>query len=301
MQILTSNLINISRNYFSAIDKKISDSPTLKTWWRFNEIPDMNHIKYIVFVGSSVCWKSTILDFIRKELVSDSWWGQSLVHKRIDTYIPERFVNRERRESPDENQNTLEDTENRYCSPGEYNELLKNGKIGVNWERELAWKTSQYGFTSFNDIEMEQKWMYQMLKSISQDCTTIPVHIRDPRSLVLLSWNNAFYSNSHTINWFSEDDIKSTLVVGVYAWEDTRIERIQSRSPHMDIIEARARLKDCANNMIPKSHIFVDTTKWWNTPNIEAYELMRIIADVNMKKNSFNIDESVNGKVLEII
>ncbi len=290
----------LSIQYTSHISEKLKSSQTLKEGWRFNEIDNLENIKYIIFVGSSVCWKSTILDFIWKELASENWWDQSLTNKQIDTYIPKRFINRERRESPDINQNTIEDNENRYCTPEEYIEGLDKWTIGINWERKLAWKTSKYWFQSFNEIKKEQNEEFRFWKWIDQDLPTRPAHIDQPRSLVLLSWNNAFYSNNDTINWFTDDDMKKILIVWVYASEETRVERIQYRSPDMNKVEAIARLKDSAENMIPHAHIYIDTTEWWDKPNQETYELMRLIADMNMKKNDFSPYKLINNEVAEI-
>ncbi len=47
----------------------------------------------------------------------------------------------------------------------------------------------------------------------------------------------------------------------MYASDDTRIERIQSRNPSMDQDETQARLKDSASNAIPHSHLYIDTTQ----------------------------------------
>lgn len=263
--------------YIVMLDDLLNKSKYLKKWWKFRDISMITGIKHIVFVWSSLCWKSTILDSIRSSISN-----QSVIGKRVCVYLPTRIVDRPERENHDINQAKIEWQENMYVTSEEYNKLLQKGEIWLNWERNLAWETKKYWFKSLSSISISQVNDYNTFKALDQDLPTLPIRIEDPRSLVLYSWNNAFYDNNSTINWIDEIDIKNILVIWVYASDNIRSKRLIKRNPNMNWYEAKARLWDFAWNVIPNCHVYIDTSEGWDIPNIEAIQLIEIIAKANL-------------------
>ena len=96
-------------------------------------IQDVKRIASVIFVGSSLVGKSTLIDQMRCAIGADENLAPHF-------QIPKRVITRPQRA----NDNT---TENQFVSVSEFDEMIRCGQIGLHWIRKMeAERTEQYGF-----------------------------------------------------------------------------------------------------------------------------------------------------------
>lgn len=91
--------------------------------------------------------------------------------------------------------------------------------------------------------------------------------------LAVYSGNNALYDNPNSVN--PREVLKNTLMLGIYAPDDVRKDRLMQRSPDLfrdQPDEAEYRLQDSSNNILPHVHVVVD-----NYGELEANATVEIV------------------------
>lgn len=99
------------------------------------KLADLQKINSVIFVGSSLTGKTTLVDAIRQAVIENP---------KLALYIsiPKRVVTRPKREN-----DNLD--ENDFASYAEFDRMIQNGKIEVHWVRKMEGaRTEQYGFLS---------------------------------------------------------------------------------------------------------------------------------------------------------
>ncbi len=136
-------------------------------------------------------------------------------------YVPKRYITRPGRKNDDFVENTL-------VSDIEFERLVFEGIIDLAWERELeAGRKVKYGF-----------------EAVSSDS-----------ELLVYPGNNALFRERYDV--FSEEQLRSTLFVCVYANREIRERRLRERSP--DLFESRAEeLEKRLNDQQPVDSRFTD-------------------------------------------
>lgn len=138
--------------------------------------------------------------------------------------VPKRYITRPQRA----NDNT---TENAFVTPEEFQAKVESGEIGLHWIRKMeGGRQERYGF-----------------------------HQTSPDALPVYSGNNALYDNSDSVR--PEGVLKNALMLGVYAPDDVRRDRLVSRSP--DLLKERPdevayRLGDSSENILPNIHLLLN-------------------------------------------
>ncbi len=114
--------------------------------------------------------------------------------------------------------------ENIHVDKETFRRLVGSGDIGLHWVRHMEnGREEFYGFEGTN-----------------------------PESFVVYSANNDFFRN------VSPSLLKNTLILGVYAPDKVRGERLHGRSPEMSKEERGYRSKDLSENIFDASHIVVE-------------------------------------------
>ncbi len=137
--------------------------------------------------------------------------------------VPTRYITRPKRHGD----NT---TENRYVSTAEFEQLVATGHIGINWIRKMEGnREERYGFGK----------------------TTRGM-------LPIISGNNAFFDNPKSVQPAGLGD--EVLIIGVYAPDSVRKQRLLSRSPdlvHQRPAEVAYRLGDSSENIINQADCLI--------------------------------------------
>jgi len=121
--------------------------------------------------------------------------------------------------------------ENAFVTPEEFQAKVDGGEIGLHWVRKMEGdREERYGF-----------------------------HRTTGDALPVYSGNNALYNNPESVR--PDGILKNALMLGVYAPDEVRRERLVSRSP--DLLKDRPeevayRLGDSSENMLPHIHVLVD-------------------------------------------
>ncbi len=147
------------------------------------KLKNINEINSIIFVGSSLTGKTTLVDAIRKAIQLDS---------DLKGYIsvPKRIITRPKRENDNIDENDFVSTE-------QFNQMVQNGDIYLHWIREMEGsRTEQYGFLvpesetipvfSANNAIIYNKESVQPVDVIGQSliiAVYAPEHIRKVRLL----------------------------------------------------------------------------------------------------------------------
>ncbi len=155
--------------------------------------------------------------------------------------VPKRYITRPQREKD----NTVE---NAFVTPEEFQAKVESGDIGLHWIRKMEGdRQERYGF-----------------------------HRTTGDALPIFSGNNALYNNSDSVR--PEDILKNAIMLGVYAPDEVRRERLVSRSP--DLLKDRPdevvyRLGDSSENMLPHVHVLVDNHG--QREQVSRAEVLRLI------------------------
>lgn len=254
--------INYWKEFLELFLEIINNSDILSIWWKINSIEGFKNIKHIVVIWSSLCWKTTLQRDIR-------WKAKNIIN------FPRRYVNRERRESPDKIQNEMEDLENVYCTNDEFKQALIDWEIWINWERELAWKVSQYGFENLSSKILEES------------------------DFIMYSANNAFVKEWNNLNWVSEDVLNKMLIIWVTTDDLVRLQRYEERNPNLaNTAEWVARMKDSSKNVPENAHLTVDTTKWWDEPSDEVNRLLKKVSEQKKILDTLSTEENKSISIL---
>ena len=148
--------------------------------------------------------------------------SELVVSGRVD--VPKRCITRPKRA----NDNLVE---NMFLSPEELDTAQRENKLAFSWVRHMEnGRTEQYGF-------------FKPRKS------ALPVY----------SGNNALYEHPEDIR--PSDALQAVLLVGVYAPDEVREERLKERSPDLfrdKPDEVKYRLGDSSKNMLPRVGIVID-------------------------------------------
>ncbi len=113
-------------------------------------------------------------------------------------------------------------TENLHITLDDLLQKIKNGSVSVSWVRHMEGnRVEHYGFEE-----------------------------TDKKKLALYSANNDFCRRTDGIG-------KQILVVGVYAPDEIRKQRLMARSPDMNPAEAAYRLGDSSENIVSFSHVLL--------------------------------------------
>ena len=190
----------------------------------------LKEINAIAFIGSTASGKTVIVNAIRD--------------KFEDISIPKRFITRKPRLNDDT-------TENSYVSHEEFKNLVKNGTIDLNWQRQMeGTRVESYGFAKAS-----------------------------PNHLVVYSANNAFAKSVLK-------DRNDILIIGVYAPDDVRAERLAKRSPDMSTAERKFRLGESSDIIVPYSHILVKNYDQNEERALkEIVELVKLIQSTHFNKD----------------
>lgn len=138
--------------------------------------------------------------------------------------VPKRYITRPQRAKDNI-------VENAFVTPEEFQEKVDSGEIGLHWLRKMEGdRQENYGF-----------------------------HRTAGDALPVFSGNNALYDNPESVR--PEGILKNALMLGVYAPDEVRRDRLVSRSP--DLLkdkpdEVAYRLGDSSENMLPHIHVLVD-------------------------------------------
>ena len=100
---------------------------------RKKNLEKLKQIEDVVFVGSSLVGKSTLIDALRSAIKTD---------KTLDSIfeIPKRVITRPQRA----NDNLIE---NQFATADEFDDMVKRGDIGMHWVRKMEGnREEQYGF-----------------------------------------------------------------------------------------------------------------------------------------------------------
>lgn len=158
--------------------------------------------------------------------------------------VPIRYISRPRR---------LRDstTENRHVTMDEFEANVQSGEIAVHWVRKMERdRQERYGFTKVNDGEF-------------------PIY----------SGNNAFFNNPESIR--PSGLHTRLLVVGVYAPDSVREERLCERSPnllHQRPDEVLYRLGDSSANILP--HVDVVVHNYGEYENIVVADVLELVSRI---------------------
>lgn len=138
--------------------------------------------------------------------------------------VPKRYITRPQRAKDNI-------VENAFVTPEEFQAKAEGGEIGLYWIRKM---------------EGDREERYGFHRTVGD---AIPVY----------SGNNALYNNPESVR--PEDMLKNALMLGVYAPDEVRKERLVSRSP--DLLKDRPeevayRLGDSSENMLPHIHVLLD-------------------------------------------
>lgn len=211
LNILTQN----GNLLFWNLQEIINNSSSLIEWWIFNNLKTIPRIKKIIIIWSSASWKSTMINYLKKHI-----WD--------NTFIPKRYITREKR------MNESED-ENLFITKQNLDDLYKKWEIDFKWNRimEKNWENCRdemYWFEKTSDWKLKIYWC-----------------------------NNAIYNNNQSIE--PNDIMKDSLVIWIYAPDEIRWLRLQKRSP--DLIkhkpsEVQTRLLDSSNNIKPNCHLILN-------------------------------------------
>lgn len=158
--------------------------------------------------------------------------------------VPKRIITRPQRQ----NDNLLE---NDFRSSTEYATMVQNGEVDVHWVRKMeGTRTESYGF-------------------LPPESGTVPVY----------SANNAVVNNKESVN--PNTLLEKSLLITVYAPENTRKRRLFDRSP--DLVaqkpeEVTYRLADKAVSMYPESHIVVKNFgRYQSRTKSDVVSLMKLL------------------------
>ncbi len=183
--------------------------------------------------------------------------------------IPKRYITRAQRG----NDNIVE---NAFVTTDEFQAKVERGDIGLHWVRKM---------------EGDRKELYGFHQP-TQD--VLPVY----------SGNNALYNNPDSVR--PEGILRNSLMVGIYAPDDVRRDRLVSRSP--DLLrdrpdEVEYRLGDSSENMLP--HIDVLVNNYGQNEQVTKSEVMRLVERiVCIRRNLITaLDKPVeqyNGKMIRI-
>lgn len=117
----------------TAIDSYIKEHQLESLRINQENISDLQEVNSIVFVGSSLAGKSTMIDSIREVLSEDPQLAEAFS-------IPKRIVTRPQRE----NDNLQE---NIFRTPEEFIEMTDSGEVSLSWVRKMEKdRTEKYGF-----------------------------------------------------------------------------------------------------------------------------------------------------------
>lgn len=132
--------------------------------------------------------------------------------------------------------------ENQHVTREFFAKQMDAKRIGVHWIREMeSGRKEWYGFAATNK-----------------------------RHLPIYSANNDFLKQ---LSAQDESMRKTTLVLGVYATDQVREERLAQRSPDIQEKERKYRLGDSSENILPFSHLVIDN---WN--GLETNALTDVVA-----------------------
>lgn len=183
--------------------------------------------------------------------------------------IPKRYITRSQRG----NDNIVE---NEFVTAEEFQAKVESGDIGLHWVRKMEGdRKERYGF-------------HQPTQDV------LPVY----------SGNNALYNNPDSVR--PEGILRNSLMVGIYAPDDVRRDRLVSRSP--DLLrdrpdEVEYRLGDSSENMLP--HIDILVNNYGQNEEISKIEIMRLIERIAcVRRNLITaLDKPVekySGKMIRI-
>jgi len=104
---------------------------------RLENLKKMKEFTDVIFVGSSLVGKTTLVDVLRERLKVDPILAGKLE-------IPKRVITRPQREN-----DNLD--ENQFVTADEFNEMVRKGDIGLHWVRKMEGdREERYGFLSGN-------------------------------------------------------------------------------------------------------------------------------------------------------
>lgn len=155
--------------------------------------------------------------------------------------VPKRYITRPQREKDNV-------VENAFVTPEEFEAKAASGEIGLHWIRKMEGdRQERYGFQSATE-----------------------------NVLSVYSGNNALYNNPDSVR--PEGILKNALLLGVYAPDEVRKERLVGRSP--DLLRDRPdevayRLGDSSENMLPYIHVLVNNHG--QHEQVSRAEVMRLI------------------------
>ena len=102
---------------------------------RTENLEKLKHISNIIFVGSSLVGKSTLVDAVRNAMEKNEELGSVFL-------IPKRVITRPQRA----NDNLVE---NRFVTTDEFDDMIQRGDIGLHWVRKMEGdREEKYGFLS---------------------------------------------------------------------------------------------------------------------------------------------------------
>lgn len=158
--------------------------------------------------------------------------------------VPKRIITRPQRQ----NDNLLE---NDFRSPEDYATMVRNGEVDFHWVRKMeGTRTESYGF-------------------LPPEPGRVPVY----------SANNAVVNNKESVT--PNSLLERSLLIAVYAPENTRKRRLIDRSP--DLVtqkpqEVTYRLSDKAVSMYPESHVVVKNFgRYQSRTKSDVVSLMKLL------------------------
>lgn len=133
-------------------------------------------------------------------------------------------------------------TENQHETSEEFKEKINNGEIGIHWERVMD--------------EDGRKECYGFAKT-------------DQKKLSIYSGNNDLLSSIEN---------QTFLILGIYAPDKLREERLDTRSPDIDEKEKTHRLKDLSSHIFPSSHLIIKNDKENQTNALE--DIVKLVKSI---------------------
>lgn len=181
--------------------------------------------------------------------VGSSASGKSTLMKQIrlkssdlkDITIPNRYITRGIRLDDDFE-------ENRHVSTKQFEELVEKGEVGLHWQRKMEGdRIERYGFEK-----------------------------TAPEKIALYAANNDFFRAIEKRESQQIKDLsKILLIIGVYAPDEIRKQRLRERSPDIGELEVNYRNGDSSDNIIPHCHLLINN--YGKTKNRALHDIVEIV------------------------
>lgn len=221
-------------------------------WSREAELP--SKIESVIVVGESGTGKTTLVNTLRGVLRSDVVLSDQIT-------IPKRIVTRPQRRNDDV-------VENMFVTPRQFEDLIAQGAVSMHWERELEGTKTYLGLIPKDEVGPYKRPRLERYGFLKPEDGKMPVY--SANSAIL--WNTSSVRPLGILN--------TSLIVAAYALDETRLKRIQRRSPDLTMAEMQKRLGTRSYLSMVHSHLAIITEEGYEQDSKkEVVELIRMIVE----------------------